>query len=103
MEHAIPFPAPEYSCLQGQHCLFLAVFLVMKASWLNLLHIESVSHVRERGDFIGSESHCEFIITGKEQNVINEILNWLKKKILCRENESSAIRFGEQNQAEQRY
>lgn len=52
----------------------------MKASWLNLLHIESVSHVRERGDFIGSESHCEFIIAGKEQNVINEILNWLKKK-----------------------
>lgn len=57
-------------------CLFLAVFLVMKASWLNLRHLEKVSRVRERRDFIGSESHCEFIIAGKEQNEINESLNW---------------------------
>lgn len=67
----------------------------MKASWFNLLHTEKVSHVREMGDFIGSESHCEFIIAGKEQNVI--------KESLCSENEPPAIQFGEQNQAEQKY
>lgn len=71
LEHAISLPSYRVSV-----CLFLAVFLVMKASWLNLLHIEKVSQVRERGDFVGSESHCEFIIAGKEQNVINESLNW---------------------------
>lgn len=55
-------------------CLFLAVFLMMKASCLNLLHIQKVSHVREMGGFIGLESHCEFILAGKEQNVINKSL-----------------------------
>lgn len=47
------------------------------------------------GDFTGSESHCEFIIAEKEQNVI--------KESLCSENEPPAIQFGEQNQAEQKY
>lgn len=57
--------------LRVSGCLCLAVFLVMKSSWLNLLPIEEVSRVREGGRFIGSEAHCEFIIAGKEQHLIN--------------------------------
>lgn len=66
-----PFPAQEYSELQGQHLFIPCSFPSDESQLAEFSAYRESITLEKRGDFIGSESHCEFIIAGKEENVIN--------------------------------